>query len=479
MALGEADYGLVGVIGGLTAFITFFNNLLGWALGRFYAVAVGECQADPEKGLSACRGWFNTAVMIHTVVPIAGIVVGYPIGAWMVEHYLTIPPEKIQTCIWVWRCVCFSCFVGMVNVPFQAMYVAKQYIAELTIYSFVSTAVNVVFVYYMVTHAGEWLLGYSIWMCLLSVVPQLIICFRALQVFPECKFDVLQMWSPKRLKDMAYYAGWQIFSTLGIMLQGQGIQIVYNKCFGPHVNAAATVSMTVNGHANTLSSSMQGAFSPAIMNACGAGDEARMRALAFRSCKFGAFFMLVFIVPLAAEVDEILTLWLKNPPGYAAGLCFCIFAATLIEKLASGHHIAICAKGKVALYQFVAGLFSLLTIPFALVLLLVKHSPYAVGASLSISAAIYALIRVYFARTLAGMSSIEWIRRVLVPIALVLVVSVGLALLPRLWVDQCVWRVFLTTGCAEIGLFGVACWLLFDAEEKGVLVAKVKGLIKR
>lgn len=40
MALGEADYGLVGVIGGLTAFITFFNNLLGWALGRFYAVVV-------------------------------------------------------------------------------------------------------------------------------------------------------------------------------------------------------------------------------------------------------------------------------------------------------------------------------------------------------------------------------------------------------------------------------------------------------
>lgn len=477
MSLGEIDYGLVGVIGGLTAFISFFNTLLGWALSRFYGVAVGQCKADVENGLKECQGWFNTAVMIHTIIPILGIVMGYPLGVWMIENYLTIPPEKIRTCIWVWRCVSFSCFVGMVNVPFQAMYVAKQYIAELTVYSFASTAANVIFVYYMVTHAGDWLLGYSIWMCLLSAVPQLLICVRALQVFPECTFDRHLMWSTQRLKEMAYYAGWQIFSTLGIMLQGQGLQIVYNKFFGASVNAAATVSVSVNGHANALSSSMQGAFSPAIMNACGARDDSEMRSLALRSCKLGSFFMLIFVVPLSVEIDTILEVWLKNPPSYASGLCLCVFASTLIEKLAAGHHVAICAKGKVALYQFVAGMFSLLTIPIALSLLFVKCSPYCVGASLAISSAVYMVIRLYFAQSLAGMSVKMWLAKVLVPIALIIFVASIMGMSCKSHMPSGIIRVFVVTIASEIGAFSTAAFFLFDKEEREVLVAKFRKVI--
>ena len=47
MALGEVDYGLMGVVGGLTAFISFFVGILSGAVGRFYAISVGESQKDP------------------------------------------------------------------------------------------------------------------------------------------------------------------------------------------------------------------------------------------------------------------------------------------------------------------------------------------------------------------------------------------------------------------------------------------------
>lgn len=42
MALGEVDFGLFGVVGGLTVFISFFNGILATATGRFYAFSVGE-----------------------------------------------------------------------------------------------------------------------------------------------------------------------------------------------------------------------------------------------------------------------------------------------------------------------------------------------------------------------------------------------------------------------------------------------------
>lgn len=45
-ALGQEDFGLYGVVGGLVAFIGIVNSLLGCAVGRFYAVSVGAADSS-------------------------------------------------------------------------------------------------------------------------------------------------------------------------------------------------------------------------------------------------------------------------------------------------------------------------------------------------------------------------------------------------------------------------------------------------
>ena len=69
MALGEVDYGLMGVVGGLTAFIVFFFNIMSGAVGRFYAIAIGKASVveDQQAGLEECRKWFSLAVSIHPI----------------------------------------------------------------------------------------------------------------------------------------------------------------------------------------------------------------------------------------------------------------------------------------------------------------------------------------------------------------------------------------------------------------------------
>ena len=43
MALGEVDYGLMGVVGGLTAVVTFFNGVMASGVGCVYFIA--NCKA--------------------------------------------------------------------------------------------------------------------------------------------------------------------------------------------------------------------------------------------------------------------------------------------------------------------------------------------------------------------------------------------------------------------------------------------------
>lgn len=480
MSLGQVDYGLYGVIGGLTAFIAFFNTLLAAGIGRFYAVSVGESRKDPADGIEKCRQWFNTALLIHTVVPLLLMAIGWPLGEYAIRHeWLNIPPERVTACLWVFRFTCISCFVGMVNVPFQAMYTAKQYIAELTIYSFITTTLNVCFLYYMITHPGEWLMRYALWAMLLSVVPQIIILIRACVIFPECRFRRECLWSRSRFKQLLGYSGWLTFGILGAMFRSQGIAVLINRAFGPKVNAAMTIGNSVSGHVSTLSGAMQGAFSPAIMNAYGAGDLERMRSLAYRACKFGTLLLLLFLLPIALELPYILKLWLKEPPQYTVGLCRCVLAMMLIDKTAIGHMIAVNARGKIAVYQAFLGSALIATLPLAWLFVKLGWGVYSVGLAMVVTMAVCAWGRVWFARTLVGMSARYWLFRIFLPLLLVVVIAGGIGSLPQLFFPASFGRLCISGAAVEILFLSLAWLLVLDKAERSFLIEKGFMLLQR
>lgn len=481
MALGETDYGLIGLVGGLTVFIAFFNSVLAGANARFYAFSVGAAKVaeDKSQALEECRRWFNTALSVHSVVPIALVVIGYPIGAYAIEHWLTIPADRVASCIWVFRFTCISCFMGMLNVPFSAMYGAKQYIAELTIYSFVTASFNVIFLHYMVTHPGVWLTKFAAWSCLLSIVPQIIICIRACMIFPECRIRLDYMWDWTRLKRLGYFSGWQLLGVFCAMLRTQGMTIVVNKFFGERMNAAQTIGNTVQGHCNTLAGAMQGAFIPVITQACGARDYQKMNRFVIRTGKFNVLLSMIFVVPLALELPEVMALWLKNPPDFAIGLCYCAMMFHLVDCCTTGHMVAINACGKIALYQIVVNLVSVMTIPLAILFGVTWRNVYVVMSAVIFVAALVSVVRIVFARFLTQTSAWAWIRGVFVPLSIAIAVSAGFGWLPHLVMDESFLRVCVTTAMCEVVFLPLTWFVLLSNEERRFMVEKFGPRIKK
>ena len=476
MALGEVDYGLMGLVGGLTAFISFFNGIMSGAIGRFYAVSVGARTVEHDSGLEECRAWFTTAVVIHTVLPIVLMAIGFPLGEWAVRNFLTIPPDRIVSCVWVWRFVCISCFLGMVSVPYNAMYGAHQYIAELTIYSFVTTTFNAIFLYYMVTHPGVWLTRFAFWQLLLGLLPNLIIAVRACFLFSECRFRLRYVKCWGRICQLFGYGFWASWGVLGVMLRGQGVAVLVNKYFGPAANAGIAVGTNLSGRCDSLSGSMVGAFSPAIFNSWGARDYDRARTLAYQVCKIGTLLTLVFSLPLAFEVQAVLELWLVNPPPYAAGICLLVMLMTIIDKLAVGHMLCVNANGKVARYQAFLGTSLICTLPFAWILVLFGGGVYSVGFAMVATMCVCAGGRVWFARTLVGMSARHWLRRVFCPLAMVSVIAGLCGAVPRFLLAESFTRICLTTVVIELMLVPSSWFLILSQEERMFVEQRVRQL---
>ena len=476
MSLGKVDYGLVGLIGGLTGFVTFLNGLLASAVGRFYAYNVGAAKKSEDKaeGLEECRKWFNTALSIHSVLPVVLVAIGYPIGVWAIENFLTIPADRVHSCIWVWRFTCATCFVGMVNVPFQAMYTAKQEIAELTIYSFATTTLNACFIYYMVSHPGFWLTRYSAWMCFVGIAPALIIAFRAILKYPECRVVRAYLWSWGRIRQLAVFAFARFWSDFSSMFSGQGQSILVNKYMGPAYNAAMTVGHSVASHALTLSSAMDGAFWPAITNKTGEGDAEGVKKLCFMSMRMSTVLLLVFAIPLGLEIKEVLRLWLVNPPDFAAEISIVIMARSVLERMTAAYAAAVYGYGKhVMRYAWSVGWAGISTVFVSWLCFSLGFGMWSIVIGLSFSKMITVGFRLYFGHDLIGFSSLYWLRTVFVPLALLVGIVMAAGLLPRFFMGASFLRVVVTTACCEFVLFPLVWFAVINQHEKKYLISRI------
>ena len=483
-ALGQEDFGLYGVVGGLVAFIGVANGLIGMAVGRFYAVSVGAAHIAEDKNtaLCECRAWFSTAVLIHTVVPFALMLLGEPLGEHAIRAgWIVVPSARLTECLWVFRFACLASFISMVGVPFQAMYTAKQYIAELTIYGFATSLLNLGFFYYMVTHPGVWLAKYGAWMAAMLILPAVIIAVRAVIVFPECHLIVREMWNKARIRQLTVFAGWQAFGGLGAIARSQGIAILINRHaeFGPARNSSMTIANQIAAQTETLASAMVGAFQPAIANAYGAKDYERMKSLAFRACKFGTLLSAIFVLPLALELPTVLKIWLKEPPEYAAGLCWSILAMHLIDRTATGHMLAVAATGKIALYQAFLGGSLILTLPVAWLFVHLNWGIYATGWAMILTMMLCAWGRVWFARTIAGMSAWYWVKKIFFPLVILFSIVLIVGILPQIFLPASIVRVIITTLVCEFVLLPLTWKFAFNGPEKRIVCDKLKGLRMR
>ena len=468
MALGATDLGLYGVVGGLAMFVTFFNIQFSLAISRYFAYSIGQAKVaeNKEEGLEECRRWFNIAVSIHTVLPLLLVIVGYPIGSYAITHeWLVIPMNRVEACVWVWRFACLSSLVAMMNVPFQGMYTAKQYIAELTIYSVIQTAVRTGFIYFMVVHPGDWLARYAFGMMAIACIPSIVICIRAIQVFPECTFVRRYLWSWERFKGVVAYVTWQVFGSGGYVLRHSGVTILVNKMLGPNVNAAMSIGNTLSAETAVLTGALNGAFAPVITSAYGEKNLDYMRKMAFRSCKFGLLLTLLFALPLAIEVKEVLRLWLKEPPPFAAELCLCLIACIVIEKSTMGHMMAVNASGVIAKFQILHGFGLMLALPVGLISLLVVRNVWAVGLSLVATMVITALCDVWIARRAVFLSAWTWVRTIVVPIGVLAFVAIVFGIIPSLVLRPSLIRIVMTT-VMTLFVFCPMVWSLVLSEDE-------------
>lgn len=477
MSLGQVDYGLYGLIGSLAGFIAFLNNTLAMTVGRFYAYSIGEHKVatDKKKSLNECRRWFTVALITHFTLATALILIGYPLGCYAIREWLTIPAERVEACIWVFRFSCISCFIGMMNVPFSAMFYAKQYIAEITIYSVFGTCLTFILQFIMVSYPRDWLVLYSFFVCVIIVLPNILILLRALKIFEECKVQKMFLFDLKSIKKIITFTGWTLVGNLGNLIKTNGMAVLVNKKFGAAENATMAIANNASMHTVTLASALQNAFMPALTSAVGTGNRDAIIRLLHRTCKFSSLLVLIFAGPLILEINEVLLLWLKNPPPFTGNLCCIILLVLVLDKMTSGHWVTLMAYGKIKVYFIGVFVTSFLCIPSSLLFIALGGTLNSVVFGLLTSMITLTIWRVIMLYLSVKISPNYWIKHIFIPILISTLLALLSAHISQLYFDASFLRILLTTFVYEVVFLPLVWILVLDKGEKTFVVNKIKN----
>jgi O-antigen/teichoic acid export membrane protein len=469
-ALGVSDFGLFSLVGSIIVVVIFFNAIMSTSASRHYSFAIG-------KGIeSEVNKWFNTALSIHLIMPLILVIVGYPIGVYVIENVFVIPKVKISNSIFVFKISLLAAYFSMLSVPFIAMYIAKQKFVELAIIDFLQSVLIFIAAYYLLVIPGNKLVIHALLTVSIQIVVFSIQILKAKISFTECEIKTSEWYNKQRSLELITFAFWNLIGNFGHLARSQGLAFLTNLFFGTKGNAALGVSNQLSNQTSSLTNSLSSSITPEIIRKEGSGDREKAVKLAFQGTKMGIYLILILTIPLLVETSYILNLWLIEVPANSVILCKLMILVFLLEKTTMSHMALLQAANKVALPQLSLGVIFTLSIVIAFVMIRLGSGIQSIGWSVVITMGISRLLLVYWVKKYLNVSIKMWLKQILFPFVLIAIVLYLFSYTLSIIVDPSIVRFYLCL-LSNFVLTSLLTWLIMFSLEEKLFIKNI--LIKR
>ncbi|MCE1167531.1 MAG: hypothetical protein LWX70_05485 [Sphingobacteriia bacterium] len=396
--LGIQDYGVYNLIGGVIAMLAFLNAAMSTSTQRFFSYHQGKDDIELQKRV------FSNSLILHFIIGIVMVIVIEIAGLFLFDGFLNIPSNRIDAAKIIYHTMTFTVFFSVISVPYSASLSAHENMLWIAIVGIVEVILKLAVALMVFWFVGDKLVFYAIFVAAVSVVVVVLYAVYCIKRYEEVTLFVHGGVNKPLMKELASFAGWNLFGAACGVARAEGIAIVLNIFFGTIINAAYGIANQLSGQLNFFSLSMLKSMNPQIMRAEGAGERKRMLWLSMKASRFGYYLLAFISIPFIFEMDHILAFWLKTVPDNTAIFCILILIASLVRQLTVGLQSAAQATGRIKLYQVVVGGVLLLNLPAAWLLLKFGYAAYSVLFSFIVVEVLSLVFRLFFLRVLAGMS---------------------------------------------------------------------------
>lgn len=358
LILGQSDFGLYSLVGGVVALLSFFTNSLVSATQRFLSISQGKGNVAEVKEV------FNNSIIVHLALGVLVVLVFELLAPFLFSGFLNIPTGRENAAIMVYHQVVAMLFISFIMSPYRAALISRENIVYISIIDIIDGVLKLVLVLLLPYASIDKLIAYGWIMLGIRMFNFLAFAVYSHIKYEECSMPRLSLFKFDYVKKLVVFAWWMMYQNFCIAGRNQGLAIVLNKMMNTIVNAAYGIGMQLSGYFSFLSSSFVTAVGPQLMKAEGGNNRQHMLYLARFQSKISYLLLGVVAIPAIFEIDEILRIWLKEVPDYTALFGIMFLASALVDQLTSGLGSAIQATGKIERYSIVAYTPKFLILPF-------------------------------------------------------------------------------------------------------------------
>lgn len=470
--LGVEDYGINNVVGGIVTMFSVLSGSLSSSISRFITFELGKNNMDRLKAV------FSTGVNIQLGMSLLVIVLAEAAGVWFLNAKMNIPAERLDAANWVFQCAILTFVLNLLSVPYNAAIIAHEKMSAFAYISVIEVTLKLVIVYMLTISPFDRLKTYAVLFLCVGAIIRFIYGFYCKKHFEECTYHFV--FDKPLLKEMTGFAGWNFLGNGAYMLNTQGVNILMNMYFGVAVNAARGVATQVDAALKQFVNNFTTAVNPQITKSYAQGDLDYMHKLVCRSAKFSAFLMIFFAVPIILETDTILTIWLKNPPAYAAVFLQWIMISSFADTvLANALVTSMLATGKIKRYQIIVTTIGCVVFPLSWIAFAIGLPPQAGYVIYFFIYSILIYVRLYLLKDMIKMPVRLYMTQVIAKVLPVLLVSFLIPGLAHFFMSQGWVRLLAVCIISLIVIVPTEYYMGLNKNERAFFLDKMKKVINK
>lgn len=390
-SLGASDFGIFNIVGGAISMLAFLSGSMAASTQRFMSYAEGEHNAEKKTII------FNSSVFLHLLI---AIVVGLilELGAFFLfDGILNIPHDRIASAKFIYHCAVLSTIFTILTVPYDAVVNAHENMLYYALVGVFESLLKLGTAFLVVYTMHDKLIVYGIFTTVTALIVQLTMRIYCMRHYEECHLSLRSKVDVSVLKQMSIFAGWNALSSILGVLSQYGMGVVLNHFFGTIVNAAQGVANQISGQLGALSTNAMKAVNPVIVKSAGAHDVDMLYRSTIVGSKVLFLIMSICFLPILANLEPILKLWLVNIPQYTLIFIQLYFTVNLIDTLSICQTTAINGVGKIRRYSLTMTIINVIPFCGCLILFSMGFTPEWYYILLIIAAVLKLFSRLFFA----------------------------------------------------------------------------------
>lgn len=360
LILGESDFGIYSVVGGIAVIFSFLESAIFSGAQRFLSLSLKKSRDKYIKCFTTC---LNSYLLLGGVI----LLLSETIGIYFVNYVLNIPSERMVAANWVFQFAVFTVIITLTNGPYKASIIAYERFSYFARIDVVVKLLQLGLVIWLAYCTWDQLVVYSAIMMALAIVRAVVDKMYCHHQFDGCRY--IKYFNKKQFTSLLSFAGWTVCKSASESGVNQGNNIIINIFGGTIASASMGLGNQIWGTIAGFVNNIHLAYTSQIIQHWGEGNKDDFSKLIIDSMRYSSYMLIVIGVPFLVNTEFILRIWLSEIPDYAVSFCQLSFLSSVLYSLANPVNTGVQATGRIKWYQIVGSLILLLDIPLAYVFL--------------------------------------------------------------------------------------------------------------